>query len=96
MWLLKVDLLSLIKTGFALGTSAIATGLYALCTTTNKRFVNNTKDITKKDSNYPFSTNSIVGDGYNDLFAAQDAIDFLNTYLTLHSITLYLLLTLIE
>lgn len=50
--------------------------------------------LEKKDSNYPFSTSFIVGDGDNDLFAAQYAIDFLNTYLTLHNITLYLLLTL--
>ena len=48
----------------------------------------------KKDSDNPFSTSSILGDGDNDLFVAQDGIDFLNTYLTLHSITLYLLLTL--
>ena len=84
----------LIKVVFALGTRAIATGFYALGTTTNKRFVNNTKDIPKKDSDNPFSTSSIVGDGDNDLFVAQDAKDFLNTYLTLHSITLYLLLRL--
>ncbi len=84
----------LIKAVFAIGTSAIATGLYALGSTINKRFVNNTKDIPKKDSDNPFSTSYIVGDRDNDLFVAQGAIDFLNTYLTLHSITLYLLLTL--
>jgi hypothetical protein len=83
----------LIKVVFAMGTRAIATGFYALGTTTNKRF-NNIKDIPKKDSDNPFSTSSIVGDSDNDLFVAQDAIDFLKTYLTLHSITLYLLLTL--
>jgi hypothetical protein len=38
----------LIKVVFAIGTRSIATAFYALGTTRNKRFVNNTKDIPKK------------------------------------------------
>jgi hypothetical protein len=83
----------LIKVGFALGTGVAATGLYTLGTITNKRIVspsNNTND--GNDSSYP--TSSMIGNGDNDLFTAQDAIDFLNTHLMLHGLVLYLLFTL--
>lgn len=47
---------------------------------------------TNDESSYP--AKSIIGEGDNDLFTTQDAIDFLNTYLILDGIVLYLLFTL--
>nr|YP_010730931.1 cytochrome c oxidase subunit 1 [Epichloe cabralii]WEG24275.1 cytochrome c oxidase subunit 1 [Epichloe cabralii]WEG24289.1 cytochrome c oxidase subunit 1 [Epichloe cabralii] len=87
----------LVKAGFAIGTSTLATGLYALNTTTNKHIPSNSdtnnKDNLPKDIDYP--AKSMIENGDNNLFTAQDTLDFLDTYLLVHNIFLYLLFTLI-